>query len=67
MADGVVAGRVQADDPVGLAAAAGRGVEGVVVGQRPEAGEGVADGRLGQRAEPEPLAGLPAQPVSSRM
>ena len=54
MADGVIPRRVQADDPVGLAAASGRGVECVVVGERPQAAEGVADRRLGERAEPEP-------------
>ena len=64
VADGVVAGGVQADDPVGLAAAAGGGVQRVVVGQRPQAAEGVADGRRGQRVEPQPpgrLAGRPGQ------
>ena len=54
VADGVVAGRVQADDPVGLAAAAGRGVERVVVGQRPESAERRRGSPLGQRAEPQP-------------
>ena len=54
VADGVISRRVQADDPIRLAAAAGRGVECVVIGERPEPAEGVANGRLGQRAEPEP-------------
>src|SRR5208337_3910441 len=54
VADGVVSGRVQTDDPVGLVAAPGRRVQRVVVGQRPEAAESRADRLASQRIEPEP-------------
>src|SRR5271157_3079706 len=54
VADDVVAGGVQADDPVGLVAAPGRRVQRVVVGQRPEAAESRADRLASQRVEPEP-------------
>ena len=67
VADGVVAGGVQADDPVGLAAAPGRRVQRVVVGQRPEAAESLADRLAVSELSHSRRAGLPAQPVSSRM
>ena len=54
VADGVVAGCIQADDPVGLVAATGRRVQRVVVGQRPEAVESRADRLARQRVEPQP-------------
>jgi hypothetical protein len=54
VADGVVTRRVQADDPVGLAAAARRRVQRVVVGKRTQAAEGIPDRGLGQGAQPEP-------------
>src|SRR5271157_2465159 len=54
VADDVVAGGVQADDPVGLVAAPGRRVQRVVVGQRPEAAESRADCFVSQRVEPKP-------------
>ena len=50
----LVPGRVEPHDPVGLAAAAGCGVERVVVGKRPQAPKGVADGTRGQGVEPQP-------------
>jgi hypothetical protein len=62
VADGVVAGRVEPHDPVGLAAAAGCGVERVVVGKRPQAPKGVADGTRGQGVEPEPPGRLGSHP-----
>src|SRR5207244_12837188 len=61
---GVVARRVQSHEPVALAPAPRRRVQGVVVGKGPQAAERIADRGLGQRAEPEPpgrLAHAPGQ------
>ena len=53
VADGVVASGVEADNPVGLAAATGGGVESVVVVAVLEVLEGHLNGLGGQRVEPE--------------
>src|SRR5262249_54287570 len=58
MTDRVVSGRVEADDPVRLAAAPRRGIEVVVLGEGTQAAERVADRRLGQRAQPQPARRL---------
>ncbi len=58
VAYGVAAGGVEADDPVGFTAAAGGGVEGVVVVSVAQTGEGVAYGFGGEGVEPEASEGF---------
>ncbi len=53
--DGGRAGGIHADQPVGLRAGAGGGLEVCHLLARPQVLEGVADRRLGHRVDPQPL------------